>query len=83
MFPTHLCPLKPRCIPMLSALHPTSNLTEPEGDLLMDVEGCSGPTAINSSPARIGLPGSLGSYGPDAVGETCTVPVTLYFRSLN
>lgn len=36
-------------------LHPTSNPTEPEGGLLMDVEGCSGPTAINSSPARSSL----------------------------
>lgn len=43
--------------PTLSMLHPTSNPTELEGGLLMDVEGCSGPTAINSSPARSGLSG--------------------------
>lgn len=33
----------------LSMLHPTSNPMEQEWGLLMDVEGCSGPTAINSS----------------------------------
>lgn len=44
-------------IPSLSMLHPTSNPTELEGGLLMDVEGCSGPTAINSSPARSSLSG--------------------------
>lgn len=41
----------------LSKCSPTSNLTEPGGGLLMDVEGCSGPTAINSSPARSCLSG--------------------------
>lgn len=40
--------------PSVSGPHPTSNLTELEG-LWMDVEGCSGPTAINSSSARSSL----------------------------
>lgn len=44
-------------IPELSVLHPTSNPIELEGALLMDVEGYSGPTAINSSPARSRLSG--------------------------
>lgn len=40
-----------------SMFHPTSNPMEHEGSLLMDVEGCFGPTAINSSPARSSLSG--------------------------
>lgn len=44
-------------IPSLSMLHPTSSPVELEGGLLMDVEGCSSPTAINSSPARSSLSG--------------------------
>ncbi len=57
MFPKSLCPVALSGMPSLSMLHPTSNPTELEGGLLMDVEGLSGPTAINSSPARSGLSG--------------------------
>lgn len=40
---------------LLSLLHPTSNPMEQKGGLLMDVEGCFSPTAINSSPASSSL----------------------------
>lgn len=57
-YPTSHCPLSlPTAFsgnPSLSVLHPNSRLAELEG-LWMYVEGCSGPTAINSSPARSSL----------------------------
>lgn len=41
---------------LFSIHNPTSNPVELEGGLLMDVESCFGPTAINSSTARSSLP---------------------------
>lgn len=41
---------------LFSIHNPTPNPEELEGGLLMDVESCFGPTAINSSTARSSLP---------------------------